>query len=151
MKVSADTNVWDRLQSTHNPYTADYEVSGQLPFGLFKRLKSHWITRGSGTDARYVLSVTEENTQGRLAKTDPFMTAVLHKVTAAWEGYGSMTTTYAARLVAGELVSVHGHVVEFDNVEDEPIRQADGSTVTSLTPEEALTGFEASLAIARFD
>ncbi len=151
MNVVSEANTWDRLRNTHDPFTADYEVHGQLPLGLFRQLKSHWIARGRGADARYVLSVTEEKAEGLLASSSPTMKAVLRVLTPAWESYGSMTTTYAARLVAEELVSVHGHVVEFDNAEGDPIRQADGSTFTTLTPDEAVAGFEASLVMARFD
>lgn len=153
--MTGEIDVWDKVRDTRNPYTEEYEVSGRFPFGLFKKLKLHWTASGRGeADARYRISVSEHRPKGAVAaitEPDVTMTAILAKTTPAWEGYGAQQTTYVARLAAGELVAVHGHVVEFNNEEGEPVRSADGSTIATLSPEEAQLGFQNDLAVARFD
>lgn len=153
--MSAEVTIWDQVRSTRNPDTAEYDVSGRFPFGVFEKLQLHWTATGRGlADARYSIAVTERRPRGKAAamlEPDETMTAVLAKTTPAWEGYGSMRTTYVARLAAGELVAVHGHVVEFDNAEGQPVRGADGATIATLSPEDAQAGFEADLAVARFN
>lgn len=156
----ARLSLWDELRATRNP-SAEETVRLRLP-GILTKMNIHWTAYGYGDlDTDYSLDVVEEEAKGLLAgslvarsfRLDPSMHATLSSHTPAHEDYDAMKTIYIARLAAGELTGVQGWTLvrgdgkpDFTDLEPEAVLR----TPPTMTPSEALAGFEISLDDAHF-
>ncbi len=152
--MAAESPLWDEILDTLAPGTEEDSTSARGPFGVLKTLEIRWTAQGSGeSGAVYDIDAAKYQPKGLASAIfDPNsqLVALLSRHAEAYEGYGSVTTVYLARLAAGELTSIEGRVHELED------RTVDGRhehklwTPPTMASEDALAGFQTALADAHF-